>query len=614
MQLLTERPTLRYAILLKIIALCLLTPLIFYGLDYTDTGYSTTMAWMQAAHPKAALWDFNNFGSAFLAGFWFFTGADSLLAYRFEWVLMITASALLAYWILSWFYEDKRAIAFALVPTLIVAVFNSEEGLIVEYHNLPGFLALASAAFFLRYFAQYKENQVSSLNLLMAASGVVAAFMVFSRLPMLLWCASVYMILGFAAWRGYDKNTMLRIAGWLMLGFIAGVGMCIGLLVARGLSLQGIIADSIKSMNAVNTFHEYAAKHPELGYYPLTISTALRYAKILSVGAGAFVVAFIWKRMTFLRGRTATIVESALLLVFGVGIVSIVILLASKSLGFHYGPITSFLLGSPLLIVGYIALAEWRTMDVSKQVLFLCAFAFFALVSLGGSGVWVSNFRHGVWLIFPIALLESRTFVSQYWEFRFVRSLLIVGAIVLGVSLRLQMPYRDQPVYRLKAWFSSPTLQGIASSQGRTESLEELLGELRTRGLRPSDTLQAYPSMAMMYFVTKTVPWYKHPWIGQMWTVRQDLTAFSQTCSTFPRYVVRAKFDPNTAVSLDANRPTTPFALGYTPEKMFYGEYAYCHDCATYLDSLFLVEKRYTLVWENKGFALFAKPESTPQR
>ncbi len=614
MQLLTERPTLRYAILLKIIALCLLTPLIFYGLDYTDTGYSTTMAWMQAAHSKAALWDFNNFGSAFLAGFWFFTGADSLLAYRFEWVLMITASVLLAYWILSWFYEDKRAIAFALVPTLILAVFNSEEGLIVEYHNLPGFLALASAAFFLRYFAQYKEHQPPSLNLLMAASGVVAAFMVFSRLPMLLWCASVYMTLGFAAWRGYDKITMLRIAGWLMLGFIAGVGVCVGLLVARGLSLQGIIADSIKSMNAVNTFHEYAAKHPELGYYPLTISTALRYAKILSVGAGAFVVAFTWKRMAFLRGRTATIVESALLLVFGVGIVSIVILLASKSLGFHYGPITSFLLGAPLLIVGYIALAEWRTMDVSKQVLILCAFAFFALVSLGGSGVWVSNFRHGVWLIFPIALLESRTFVSQYWEFRFVRSLLIVGAIVLGISLRLQMPYRDQPVYRLKAWFSSPTVRGIASSQGRTESLEELLGELRTRGLRPSDTLQAYPSMAMMYFVTKTVPWYKHPWIGQMWTVRQDLTSFSQTCSTFPRYVVRAKFDPNTAVSLDANRPTIPFTLGYTPEKMFYGEYAYCHDCATYLDSLFLVEKRYTLVWENNGFALFAKPESTPQR
>jgi hypothetical protein len=114
--------------------------------------------------------------------------------------------------------------------------------------------------------------------------------------------------------------------------------------------------------------------------------------------------------------------------------------------------------------------------------------------------------------------------------------------------------------------------------------------------------------MAMLYFVTKTIPWYKHPWIGQMWTVRKDLTDYTHVCTSFPRYVVRGKFDPNTAVSLDADRPTNTFALGYTPEKMFYGEYAYSHDCATYLDSLFLVEKKYNIVWENKGFVLFAKP------
>lgn len=621
---LSERPALLNALALTGISLCLLLPLIFFGLDYTDTGYSTTMAWMQAAHPKAALWDFNNFGSAFLAGFWFYTGADSLLAYRFQWVLMMTASALLCYVILSWFYDDKRAIVFALVPTLILAAFNSEEGLIVEYHNLPGFLALASGALFLRYFAgkspQPPLSRGSALpsgsdlpsggdsTWLMLASGFIAAFMVFARLPMLLWCAAVYAMLVFAALRGYDKKAMLRIAAWLMAGFVTGAFVCVGLLILRGFTVQGIIADSIKSMNAVNTFHEYAALHPELGYYPLLVSTTLRYGKILSVGAAAFVVAFLWQRMTFLRGRVGRVVEGALLLAFGVGIVSVVILLASKSLGFHYGPITSFLLGAPLLIVAYIMLAEWRTMDVPKQILFLAAFAFFVLVSLGGSGVWVSNFRHGVWLIFPIALLESRSFVSRYVEFRFVRSLLIVGAIVLGIALRLQMPYRDQPTYRLHTWFSSPALRGIVSSQGRTESLEELLGELRSRGLQGSDTLQAYPSMAMLYFVTKTIPWYKHPWIGQMWTVRKDLTDYTQNCTSFPRYVVRGKFDPNTAVSLDADRPTNTFALGYTPEKMFYGEYGYSHDCATYLDSLFLVEKKYNVVWENKGFVLFAKP------
>ncbi|MCU0426909.1 MAG: hypothetical protein MUF71_14920 [Candidatus Kapabacteria bacterium] len=601
-----HRTDLRPALILAAIAFLLLTPLIFYGLDYTDTGYSTVMAWMQAAHPKAALWDFNNFGSAFLAGFWFFTGAESLLAYRFQWVLMIVATALCSYAILSWFYEDKRAIVISLVPALILAVFNSEEGLIVEYHNLPGFLALLSAVPLLRYFAPRLAKP--NLLLLMLTSGFVAAFMVFSRLPMLLWCAAVYAVLGFAAWRGFDKRAMVTIAAWLFVGFCAGCLVIVGLLVLRGFTLQSVVADSIKSITAVNTFHDYAMKHPELGYYPLTISTGIRYGKILGTGALALVIAFVWKRLTFLRGRVANVVEGALLLAFGALIVSVVIVLASKSLGFHYGPITSLLLGAPLLIVGYIFLAEWREMDAGKQVLILCAFAFFGLVSLGGSGVWVSNFRHGVWLIFPIALLEMQRFQSRFWEFRFVRLLLIVGAVVLGISLRIQMPYRDQPTYRLNARFAAPVLSGIASSAGRTQTLEELLAELRTRGVKAGDTLQAYPSMATVYFATKTLPWYKHPWIGQMWTVRQDLIQHTKVCDVFPRYVVRAKFDPNTAIALDSDRPTVPFSLGYTPEKLFYGEYAYCHDCTTYLDSLFLVQQRYKVVWENKGFALFAKP------
>lgn len=607
-----QRSDLRPAGILILCALALLTPLIFYGLDYTDTGYSTVMAWMQAAHPQAALWDFNNFGSAFLAGFWFLTGAESLLAYRFQWVLMIVGTALCTYTILSWFYDNKQAVVFALIPTLILAVFNSEEGLIVEYHNLPGFLALASAVPLLRYFApRLSRPNLTQLNLAsaMLTSGFIAAFMVFSRLPMLLWCGAVYVLLGFAAWRGADKREMVRVALLLFAGFVLGVVVIIGLLLVRGFTLQGIIADSIKSINAVNTFHEYAMQHPELGYYPLTISTAIRYGKILGTGALVFVIAFLWKRMTFLRGRLATVVESTLLLAFAGLIVSVVILLASKSLGFHYGPITSLLLGAPLLIVGYIFLADWREMDISKQVLILSAFAFFVLVSLGGSGVWVSNFRHGVWLIFPIALLEMQRFQSRFWEFRFVRLLLIVGAIVLGISLRIQMPYRDQPIYRLDTRFTAPVLSGVASSKGRTSSLEELLGELRSRGVKSGDTLQAYPSMATVYFATKTIPWYKHPWIGQMWTVRQDLVEYAKFCNVFPRYVVRGKFDPNTAIALDADRPIIPFTLGYTPDKLFYGEYAYCHDCSTYLDSLFLVRQKYEVVWENKGFVLFAKPE-----
>jgi hypothetical protein len=137
-----------------------------------------------------------------------------------------------------------------------------------------------------------------------------------------------------------------------------------------------------------------------------------------------------------------------------------------------------------------------------------------------------------------------------------------------------------------------------------------LLGELNRRGLRESDTLQAYPSMAMLYFITKTVPWYKHPWIGQMWTVRQDLVQHQQSCAfpaQFPRFVVRGKFDPNTAVSLNSDRPTYRFEAGYTPEKFFYGEYKYCHDCATYLDSLFLVQKGYAIAWENQGFTLLER-------
>jgi hypothetical protein len=613
-----RNPVVRNGIVLGLATLCLATALIFFGLDFTDTGYSATMAWMQAAHPDAALWDFNNFGSAFLAGYWFFTGADSLLAYRFQWALMITATTLLAYRILTWFYSDSRAVALALTPTLLLAVFNSEEGLIVEYHNLPGFLALVSAAFFFRCFTPERSNRSPKrIRLFSALAGFFAAITILSRAPMALWCFAVAALLAFALWRLQEAKVVLRIGVWFIAGLILGLLASVSLLYARGFSLEYVWEASARSIRAVNAFHDYAASRPELGYYPLTISTAIRYGKILGMGAVAFIVALAWRRVPFLggggmRNRAGKILEATLLASLAVGIVLIVVVFADKSLGFHYGPITSFLLGAPLLIVGYIFIAAWRNGDWSaeRQMLTLAAFAFFVLVSLGGSGVWVSNFRHGVWLVFPIALLEMQVFSSKHLDFRFVRRALIVGALTLGVALRVQTPYREQPVYRLESRFQAPELRGIFSSRGRAENLDQALAELRARGLSRGEKLQAYPSMAMIYFITKTIPWHPHPWIGQMWTTRQDIVAFAQKAeqSSFPRLVVRAKFDPNMSVSLDASREYRPFQLGYAPDRLFYGEYAYSHDCSTYLDSLFLVEKGYRIVWENKGFAIMEKP------
>jgi hypothetical protein len=613
-----RNPVFRNGVVLGLAALCFATALIFFGLDFTDTGYSATMAWMQAAHPDAALWDFNNFGSAFLAGYWFFTGADSLLAYRFQWALMITATTLLAYRILTWFYSDSRSVALALTPTLLLAVFNSEEGLIVEYHNLPGFLALVSAAFFFRCFTPERSNRsLKRIRLFAGLAGFFAAITIFSRAPMALWCFAVAALLAFALWRLQEAKVVLRIGVWFVAGLILGLLASVSLLYARGFSLEYVWEASARSIRAVNAFHDYAASRPELGYYPLTISTAIRYGKILGVGAVAFIVALAWRRVPFLggggmRNRAGKILEATALACLAVGIVLVVIVFANKSLGFHYGPITSFLLGAPLLIVGYIFIAAWRNgaWSAERQMLTLAAFAFFALVSLGGSGVWVSNFRHGVWLVLPIALLEMQVFSSKHLDFRFVRRALIVGALTLGVALRVQMPYREQPVYRLESRFQAPELRGIFSSRGRAENLDQALAELRARGLSSGEKLQAYPSMAMIYFITKTVPWHPHPWIGQMWTTRQDIVAFAQKAeqSSFPRLVVRAKFDPNTSVSLDASREYRPFQLGYAPDRLFYGEYAYSHDCSTYLDSLFLVEKGYRIVWENKGFAIMEKP------
>ena len=96
-------------------------------------------------------------------------------------------------------------------------------------------------------------------------------------------------------------------------------------------------------------------------------------------------------------------------------------------------------------------------------------------------------------------LLESRTFVSRYLELRFVRSLLVVGAVVLGIALFANALPRPTHVPFERKIFP-PALYSIVSSPGRTETLEELLTELRSVGVREGDTLQAYPSMAMLYF------------------------------------------------------------------------------------------------------------------
>ncbi len=600
-----------YPSIVIVVTLFLLVPLIFFGLDLTDSGYSTTIAWTQALHPAAADWNINTFGTPLLAGLWFkLTGNTSVLGFRFFWVLTMLAAMLAGYNILSRFYDAKR-IAFVLVPTLILAVFNSEEVIVPEYHNFPPVLCLISATFF---FATFGKGSVLQIRALALIAGFVAAFATLARLPMFGWLLFMLGTLVLSIIWGEDRQITIRRGLWLVIGFVLGVGASLVLLSASGFSLSWIWAETVDSQRANIEFMRSA--NPALGYMPLWKSTAIRYGKIIGMGSIALALAFVWCWVKWrvgerLSGSHTKILEGVFLIGFATLIVNIVLNGAAGFLGFHYGPITSILLGAPLLAIVYLFVADFKTISFEKRVLFLSALAFFVLGSLGGSGVWVSTFRHGVWLLLPVVLLETETVVSQHVDFALLRSLVIVGVVALGITLRIEMPYRDKPVYQCLSSFQHPSLAGIHSSAGRVEAVDGLLAAMQQRGIQPNDTIQSYPDGALIYFLTKTIPWYQDSWIGMQWTSAEDLRRTASTLTSqplegrnvFPRWVVRVKFDPNSAPSLDAGQPVVSYVVG--SNTLYYGFLQ--QPASRFLDSLWDIHG-YTVAWQNNGFALLQRP------
>ena len=152
--------------------------------------------------------------------------------------------------------------------------------------------------------------------------------------------------------------------------------VCMGLLLLRGFTAQGIIEASIKSITAVNTFHEYAGHHPELG---ITRSpSARRYVteKNFERWCSSDSVCAAMETNDVLRGRVE-IIENSLLCCFAAGIVSVVILFAPKSLVSIMDQSRRSLLGAPLLIVGYIVSRYRMAHDGYSQAdTFMSAFAF----------------------------------------------------------------------------------------------------------------------------------------------------------------------------------------------------------------------------------------------
>lgn len=599
------------------VSLGLLSPLLPFGLDFTDAGYSTTLAWLQVTHPQAADWTINSFGTPLLAGLWFkLTGWDSILGFRIFWMFWITLGMVAAYYALTTEY-NPRSVALALIPTLFLAMFNSEEVLIPEYHNFPTVFCLGCITFLL-----LALRSESRFRLIWAIkSGALAGLMVFARLPLATFIIVIYLVLLFCIWQQNDnRRSLLNVTLFFTLGLALGITLSLFILSYFGYSFVWIGELSAHSQTANTRLTQtYGAA---LGYYPLWLSTAIRYGKILGMGCIALAGAALW-RFVWSKIPTKPSIErfSQVIVIIVVATLIIIVVRSgdTRFLGFHYGPITSLLLGAPLLLLCLRVIFDFRSFTTEKLVLFGFALALFGIASLGGSGVWVSTFRHGVWLMLPVALLESGGTVERWLDSIWLRRILIVGAIILGCSLRYYMPYRDKPLHELTATFTRPPLTGIRSSEGRVRALDELLGELQRRSIKANDTLQAYPDGALLYFLTKTIPWWRDPWIGMQWTNKEDLVHFSEHLPgqplagrrITPQYVIRVKFDPNAVHSLDPSTPTRMFDFGAggiidsTGARLYYGFLE--QPASRFLDSLFY-RRGYSVVWENKGFAVLQRP------
>ena len=259
-------------------------------------------------------------------------------------------------------------------------------------------------------------------------------------------------------------------------------------------------------------------------------------------------------------------------------------------------------IGFVLLFVGlffYIDKGESRNLS-----LLLLVSAWLMIINPVGSNTGIYKSSYAFWLVLPLSLLciknlgerTKNTFIHYVSQFiPVLLMLMLLSAIFFhGVDV-----YRDDPNrLHLIHPFQSDSLTGTYSTRDRVKVTDDLLSVIRNESV-PGDYLLLENNIPMFYYLTKTRPALKNPWLS--FTSRELLITLEEEREQ------RGEIQPKLFIYSKINPRNRYWPASVTPEREREIENL------NYLKERFIGKLHYTRMWENDAFAVYKKPENSIQ-
>ncbi len=476
---------------------------VWQGLDFTDMGFWLTGYQQLYAHPDRSLttvcWL-----SSFIGHWVGIVFGGSVIAYRLGYVVVVTISAITAYWILASRLGHSRTLA---AMVLLTVGFTRVTGCNwIGYNDLTALFYLAGAA--LLYL-----GLTANRRRLVVLAGVVLGANTFIRFPNVLGLTLVAAI-WLQAWAG--RWTLRKVgaeSAWFLGGFLSGLTLILGLVILHGhatlylQAIQGLFGVAVDG----------SSHHPGSGLLKGFIYDHVQaFVEALSVlTVWGWIANWVSKQKRL--WATCALAASVLPLFFIIyfrhhwlwcitGICYAVLLMIV---------VLNLRRDKPLALLAFIA----------AMVLFLAPL---------GSNLGMANAIFGMWLALPLTLAwlwqsAGRALQVQFnargdgFEadglftmgprgFRVLAMTFVLALLLQSLASAWRQTFRDsQNRLSMTHSVAHPLLRGTYTTAARAKAVTELLAAM-SHFTRPGDEVLAYNGMPLTYFLTQT-----HSWIGVSW-------------------------------------------------------------------------------------------------
>lgn len=472
-------------LLILLLLLAFRLPMVYLGLDVTDTGYHLVnqdlanllgLKYIQLA----PLWWFSD-----IVGACWLKIADGLLWARMGGLAINCLSGIVAAKVLFSVCIPRYSIALSVVAAGLLA----QTLCLIQYETVPILLFLIWCLFFLKMNADPLKPSHQIL------SGVALALLVFSRMPMILTLGIPFFSLFISLFvekdrvglffKAYGKMLSITFLCFLLLGAV---------LWANGL-LESYLFFPIPSkehefLNLANTcWHHFRLAIQDLNSLFLKAIVLFIVFKLFGFSKNKFFLCFL-----FLFAYTS------------MGWIS--------KLGMEFVCIRLYFV---LMWINLVSIYLLRKQIVFQEILLFILAASMPLLFTMGSASGLMKIHLGLFLLGGVTInnLLKLPILDGFRNCKkplfALNGLFILVLGFLGVK-SLSVVYRDSNRSKLVKSLEVSRLRGIYTTSGRAESFNALIREVK-KYTHSGDRVLAYHYIPLVYYASNTLPYGNHSWL-----------------------------------------------------------------------------------------------------